>query len=279
MLESVTMEAVLDRANLQAAYLAVKANGGAPGVDGMEVEELRAHWERHGDVLLGKLLGGTYHPAAVRGVEIPKPKGGKRLLGIPTVLDRMIQQALLQALSPVFDAGFSEASYGFRPNRSAHDAVRAAQGFVAAGKQWVVDIDLKNFFDQVDHDRVMAFVGRKVRDKRVLRLIGEYLRASRQEPDGRRVARTAGTPQGGPLSPLLANIYLDPLDQELAKRGVSFVRYADDIAIFAASQRAAERILQSVIEWLEKGIGAGDQPGEKRHGTKRARQLARVPAL
>lgn len=255
MLESVTMEAVLDRANLQAAYLAVKANRGAPGVDGMEVAELCAHWERHGDVLREKLLGGTYRPAAVRGVEIPKPQGGQRLLGIPTVLDRMIQQALLQALGPVFDAGFSEASYGFRPNRSAHDAVRAAQGFVAAGKKWVVDIDLKKFFDQVDHDRVMALVGRKVRDKRVLRLIGEYLRAPRQEPDGRRVARTAGTPQGGPLSPLLANIYLDPLDQELARRGVSFVRYADDIAIFAASPRAAERILQSVIEWLEKELG------------------------
>ena len=204
MLQAVTMEAVVDRENLTAAYLAVKANAGAPGVDGMEVGEIRAYWQRHGELLRKKLLGGTYRPAAVRGVAIPKPKGGERLLGIPTVLDRMLQQALLQVLGPVFDAGFSDSSYGFRPHRSAHDAVRAAQGYIAAGKQWVVDIDLKNFFDQVNHDRLMAFVSRKVEDKRVLRLIGAYLRAPRQEPDGRQVARTQGTPQGGPLSPLLA---------------------------------------------------------------------------
>lgn len=255
MLEAVTMEAVVDRENLRAAYQAVKANRGAPGVDGMEVGEIRAHWQQHGEVLRERLLSGKYRPAAVRGVEIPKPKGGQRLLGIPTVLDRMIQQALLQVLGPVFDAGFSASSYGFRPQRSAHDAVRAAQGHIAAGKKWVVDIDLKNFFDQVDHDRLLTFVGRKVRDKRVLRLIGAFLRAPRQEPDGGQVARTKGTPQGGPLSPLLANIYLDPLDRELARRGVAFVRYADDIAIFASSVRAAERILQSVIEWLEKELG------------------------
>lgn len=209
------------------------------------------HWES----IKAKLLEGKYCPAAVRAVDIPKASGGKRQLGIPTVMDRMIQQALNQALRPTFEEGFSESSYGFRPGRNAQDAVRTAQGYVAGGKSWVVDIDLKNFFDQVNHDRLMTMVGRKVRDKRVLRLIGDYLRAPLQRADGSREARKAGTPQGGPLSPLLANIYLDPLDKELEKRGVAFVRYADDIAIFATSERAAGRILGSVIEWLEKELG------------------------
>jgi group II intron reverse transcriptase/maturase len=167
----------------------------------------------------------------------------------------MIQQAIQQAMGPTFEEGFSDSSYGFRPMRSAHGAVRKAQGYVVAGKQWVVDIDLKSFFDQVNHDRLMTMVGRKVRDKALLRLIGEYLRAPMQHSDGSRQARKAGTPQGGPLSPLLANIYLDPLDKELESRGVAFVRYADDIAIFASSQRAAQRILESVIEWLKKELG------------------------
>jgi group II intron reverse transcriptase/maturase len=167
----------------------------------------------------------------------------------------MIQQAILQEMGPTFEEGFSESSYGFRERRSAHDAVRQAREYVAAGKKWVVDIDLKNFFDQVNHDRLMTMVARKVRDKRLLRLIGDYLRAPMQRADGSREGRKAGTPQGGPLSPLLANIYLDPLDKELEKRGVAFVRYADDIAIFASSERAAERILQSIVEWLEKELG------------------------
>lgn len=255
MLEEVTMENVLREENLRAAYLAVKANGGAPGIDGMKVGEMKAHLVKHGESIKAKLLAGKYRPAAVRAVEIPKASGGKRQLGIPTVMDRMIQQALNQALTPTFEEGFSESSYGFRPRRSAHDAVRKAQGYVAAGKSWVVDIDLKNFFDQVNHDRLMTMVGRKVRDKRVLRLIGDYLRAPLQRADGSREARKAGTPQGGPLSPLLANIYLDPLDKELEKRGVAFVRYADDIAIFAASERAALRIGESVMGWLEKELG------------------------
>lgn len=250
-----TMERVVEKENLRAAYLAVKANGGAPGIDGMGVGEMQAHIGKHWDSIEVKLLAGKYRPAAVRAVEIPKPNGGKRQLGIPTVMDRMIEQALHQALSPIFEEGFSESSYGFRPGRSAHDAVRAAQGYVVAGKSWVVDIDLKNFFDQVNHDRLMTMVGRKVRDKRVLKLIGEYLRAPMQRADGSREARKAGTPQGGPLSPLLANIYLDPLDKELENRGVAFVRYADDIAIFAGSERAAVRILESVVEWLERELG------------------------
>lgn len=255
MLNEVTMERVVNPENLRAAYLAVKANGGSPGVDGMEVEEMAEHLRKHGGTIVGKLREGSYQPAAVRAVEIPKASGGKRLLGIPSVMDRMIQQAIHQEMGPTFEEGFSESSYGFRPMRSAHDAVKAGQEFVAAGKRWVVDIDLKSFFDQVNHDRLMTMIGRKVRDKRVLSLIGRYLRAEMQHGDGSREARKAGTPQGGPLSPLLANIYLDPLDKELEKRGVSFVRYADDIAIFVSSPRSAQRILESVVEWLKKELG------------------------
>lgn len=254
-LEEVTMEKVLERENLTAAYRAVKANGGAAGIDGMGVEQMAEHIRKHWGSIEAKLLDGKYRPAAVRAVEIPKANGGQRQLGIPTVMDRMIQQAVKEALTPTYEESFSEGSYGFRPNRSAHDAVRAGQGFVAEGKSWVVDIDLKNFFDQVNHDRLMTMIGGRVRDKRVLRLIGDYLRAPLQRADGSREERKAGTPQGGPLSPLLANIYLDALDKELEKRGVAYVRYADDIAIFAGSQRAAERILESVIEWLKKNLG------------------------
>jgi RNA-directed DNA polymerase len=255
MLNEVTMERVVSPENMRAAHLAVKANGGAPGVDGMEVQEMEKHLHEHWEKIQSKLLEGRYQPAAVRAVEIPKASGGVRGLGIPTVLDRMIQQAIHQEMGPTFEEGFSENSYGFRPGRSAHDAVRAGQGFVASGKKWVVEIDLKSFFDQVNHDRLMTMIGRKVRDKRVLSLIGRYLRAEMQRGEGSREARGAGTPQGGPLSPLLANIYLDPLDKELEKRGVSFVRYADDITIFVSSPRSAERILESVVRWLKKELG------------------------
>lgn len=255
MLNEVTMEGVVSSENMRAAYLAVKTNGGASGVDGMEVGEMKEHLRQHWESIRGKLMAGGYQPAAVRAVAIPKASGGRRLLGIPTVIDRMIQQAIHQAMGPTFEEGFSASSYGFRPKRSAHDAVRAGQGFVARGKKWVVDIDLKSFFDQVNHDRLMTKIGRKVRDKRVLALIGRYLRADMQSADGRREARKAGTPQGGPLSPLLSNIYLDALDKELEKREVSFVRYADDISIFASSPRSAQRILESVVEWLRKELG------------------------
>ena len=187
-------------------------------------------------------------------MQIPKPNGGVRTLGIPNVLDRLIEQGIQQELSPLWETEFSEHSYGFRPGRNAHQAVSAAQGYVKAGKQWVVDIDLKSYFDEVNHDKLMARVSRKVRDKRLLRLIGDYLRAPMQTPDGKQQPRNKGTPQGGPLSPLLANIYLDPLDKELEKRGLAFVRYADDIAIFVSSERSAERVKQSVMEWIEKHL-------------------------
>jgi len=270
--EPVTLESVLAKENLNAAWAQVKANAGAAGVDGLEVEGSQAHLRAHWTQIEAVLLAGRYQPEAVRAVTIPKANGGERTLGIPTVLDRLIQQAIHRQLSPVWEPGFSEYSYGFRPGRSAHDAVRTAQGFVAAGKRWVVDIDLKSFFDRVGHDQLMSRVASKVRDKRLLRLIGDYLRAPLQTPDGRQEQRLQGTPQGGPLSPLLANIYLDPLDKELEQRGLSFVRYADDLAIFVSSPRSAERVKASVIAWIEQhlkvevnrdksGSGPSDQSG------------------
>ena len=253
-MEAATLEAVLSKENLKAAWLTVKANQGAAGVDGMDVEQTARHLREHWDTIAGKLREGTYQPAAIRAVDIPKPQGGVRTLGIPNVQDRLIQQALHQALSPLWDAEFSDHSYGFRANRSAQDAVRAAQGYIQAGKTWVVDIDLQGFFDEVNHDVLMHRVRQKVGDKRVRRLIGEYLRAPMQTAEGRKRKRLKGTPQGGPISPLLANLYLDPLDKELERRGVSFVRYADDIAIYASSPRSAQRILESVIGWIEKNL-------------------------
>jgi len=249
-----TLERVLERENLRAAWLAVKANGGAPGVDRMDVEQSAEHIREHWEKIEAKLLAGEYRPAAVRMVEIPKASGGKRVLGIPTLLDRMIQQAIHQVLTPEWEAEFSKHSHGFRVGRSAHDAVREAQSYVQAGKKWVVDVDLKSFFDQINHDKLMDLVSCHVQDKLLKRLIGRYLKAPMQSADGTKHKRQRGTPQGGPFSPLLANIYLDPLDKELEKRGVSFVRYADDIAIFASSARSAERILQSIVAWIEKNL-------------------------
>lgn len=249
--EEVMLENVLEAQNLRRSWKAVKANAGAAGVDGRDIEQTRKHLKTHWAEIARKLKAGDYRPGAVRAVPIPKANGGVRTLGIPNVQDRLIQQAILQVLSPVFEPGMSEHSYGFRPGRSAHDAVNAARSYVKAGKTWVVDIDLKSFFDHVNHDKLMHAVSREVRDKRLLRLIGDYLRAPMQGADGGRKARGRGTPQGGPLSPLLANVYLHPLDCELARRGVAFVRYADDIAIFASSERAAQRILGSVVAWIE----------------------------
>ena len=250
----VTLESVLEAGNLKRAWKAVKANAGAAGVDGRDIQQTGSHLKAHWESIAQKLKAGQYQPGAIRAVPIPKPNGGTRTLGIPNVQDRLIQQAILQSLTPVFDPGMSEHSYGFRPRRSAHNAIDAARAYVAAGKTWVVDIDLKSYFDQINHDKLMRAVACQVRDKPLLRLIGDYLRAPMQEPDGNKRARHSGTPQGGPLSPLLANIYLHPLDVELEKRGVAFVRYADDIAIFAGSERAAKRLLASVVKWIEEEL-------------------------
>jgi len=252
--EPATLEAVLGKDNLNAAWKAVKANRGAAGVDGRDIGQTERYLQQEWTRIEAEILTGRYKPGAVRAVQIPKPNGGIRTLGIPNVVDRLIEQGIHQELSPLWETEFSEHSYGFRPGRNAHLAVSAAQGYIKAGKQWVVDIDLKSYFDEVNHDKLMAMVSRKVRDKRLLRLIGDYLRAPMQTPDGKQQPRSKGTPQGGPLSPLLANIYLDPLDKELEKRGLAFVRYADDIAIFVASERSAERVKASVIEWIEKHL-------------------------
>ena len=219
----------------------------------MTVEELEGHFERHREKIVGKLLAGRWTPSPVKRVELPKPGGGVRKLGIPTVVDRLIQQALLQALTPIFDPTFSERSYGFREGRSAHDAVRAAQGYVREGKSWVVDIDLEKFFDRLNHDILMVRIAKVIRDKRVLRLIGRYLRVGALV-EGKREPSRAGAPQGGPLSPLLANIYLDPLDRELERRGLSFCRYADDCNIYVGSGAAAERVAESICAWIEKRL-------------------------
>jgi group II intron reverse transcriptase/maturase len=247
------MEQVVTQDNATAAWLAVKRNGGAPGIDGMTTQQLSDHVRQHWETIRGKLLAGTYVPSPVRRVEIPKPNGGVRLLGIPTVLDRWIQQMLLQKLQAIFDPTFHAHSFGFRPGKSAHDAVRAAQSFVQAGKDWVVDMDITKFFDRVNHDILMNRIGQTIRDKRVLGLIGRYLRAGVMV-EGLVQASEEGTPQGGPLSPLLANIYLDALDRELEQRGLAFSRYADDCNIYVSSQRSAQRVLVSLTEWIAKHL-------------------------
>jgi RNA-directed DNA polymerase len=258
------LEAILSRENMMAALRRVTANKGAPGVDGLPVEQLRAHLVTQWPRIREDLLAGRYRPAPVRGVEIPKPGGGVRLLGIPTVVDRLIQQAMHQVLMPLFDPGFSDSSFGFRPGRSAHQAVLAAQSHMAAGRRWVVDIDLEKFFDRVNHDVLMARVARQVADKRVLRLIRRYLQAGLLL-DGLATARREGTPQGGPLSPLLSNILLDDLDKELERRGHAFCRYADDCNIYlcvvAACRRAADgRALPLSV----RAFAAGSQPRQER---------------
>ena len=248
------MEQVVARANMWAALRRVEQNKGAPGVDSMRVQDLREHLKVSWEATRAALLNGTYEPKPVRRVEIPKPVGGKRLLGIPTVTDRLIQQALLQVLQPLFDPTFSEHSYGFRPGRSAHDAVKAAKGHIEAGYDWVVDLDLEKYFDRVQHDKLMARVARKVGDKRVLRLIRRYLQAGVMI-NGVCLATEEGTPQGGPLSPLLANIMLDDLDRELTARGHRFCRYADDCNVYVRSQRAGQRVMTSVRSFLEGRLG------------------------
>ena len=252
MYESLMEEVVSDK-NLSAAIGAVKRNDGAPGIDHMTAAQVESHLQMHWAKIRAKLLEGKWVPSPVRRVEIPKPNGGTRMLGIPTVVDRVLQQMLLQSLTPIFDPSFSEHSYGFRPGRSAQDAVRAAQKYAQEGKDWVVDIDITRFFDHVNHDILMGRIGQVIRDKRVLQLIGKYLRRGAMV-DGLVEASVEGTPQGGPLSPLLANIYLDALDKELERRGHRFCRYADDANIYVGSESAAERTLASIQSWIEKHL-------------------------
>jgi len=244
------LEAVLKRENVLRAWERVKANKGAAGIDGRSIAETR-QWLREDGwaVTREQLRAGTYRPQPVRPVQIPKPDGGVRELGIPTVLDRMIQQALLQVLTPLFDPQFSKSSYGFRPKRGAHDALRQAKQYVAEGRGWVVDLDLEKFFDRVNHDKLMTRVARRVQDSRVLGLIRSYLEAGVMK-DGVCVRREDGTPQGGPLSPLLANIMLDDLDRFLEKRGHRFCRYADDCNVYVRSKRSGERVMAAMRRYL-----------------------------
>ena len=250
-LDSATVAQVLDKENLQKAWKQVKANKGAPGVDNMTIEEFPEYVFRHWEEIKTALLEGTYQPSPVRRVEIPKDSGGTRPLGIPTVLDRVIQQAIAQVLTPVFDPHFSEDSYGFRPHRSAHHAVRKIEKDVRQGYRYAVDLDLEKFFDTVDHDILMSRVARRVRDKRILRLIGRYLRAG-VVVNGRLCRTVRGVPQGGPLSPFLSNILLDDFDKELEKRKHRFARYADDSIILVKSHRAGVRVMAGITQYLEK---------------------------
>jgi RNA-directed DNA polymerase len=244
------MEAVVERENMVRALRQVETNKGSAGVDGVSVANLRASLREHWPRIREELLEGRYQPQPVRKVEIPKPGGkGMRQLGIPTVMDRLIQQALNQVMQPIFDPGFSGSSYGFRPGRSAHQAVLRARDYASAGRRWVVDMDLEKFFDRVNHDILMARLARKIGDKRVLKLIRRYLQAGVMA-GGAVSPRTEGTPQGGPLSPLLSNILLDDLDKELEERGHAFCRYADDCNIYVKSKRAGQRVLESLTRFL-----------------------------
>ena len=245
------MERVVARGNMRAAWKRVKGNGGSPGTDGMTVEAAPAYLKAHWPVIARALLEGAYEPRPVLRRSIPKSDGGMRELGIPTVLDRLIQQAILQVLQPMFDPTFSEASYGFRPGRRAHDAVCRAQQYIQEGRRIVVDVDLERFFDRVNHDVMMSRLARRIEDRRLLRLIRRYLEAGVMA-GGVETRRHEGTPQGGPLSPLLANVLLDEVDKELERRGHAFVRYADDCNVYVQSRRAGERVMQSLVRLYAK---------------------------
>ena len=247
-------ELVLRHSNMQAAWKQVRANKGAAGIDGMSIDEF-PEWAKHGRwrAVVNELRADRYQPLPVRRVEIDKPDGGKRQLGIPTVIDRVIQQAIAQVLTPIFDSGFSDHSFGFRPNRNGQQAVQQVQSIIKEGRRVAVDVDLSKFFDRVNHDLLLTHLGYKVKDKRLLRLIGRYLRAGVIDNQLYRES-LEGVPQGGPLSPLLANIMLDPLDKELERRGHKFARYADDFTILVKSKRAGERVLHSVSNYLQNRL-------------------------
>jgi RNA-directed DNA polymerase len=249
--EGMSMEVVLEDGNLRRALKRVRQNKGAPGIDGMTVDDLAPHLITEWARIREELLTGTYRPAAVRSHDIPKPGGGTRTLGIPTVLDRFIQQALLQVLQPIYDKTFSDHSHGFRPGRSAHDAVRSAQRYIQEGRRWVVDIDLEKFFDRVNHDILMGRLARRIGDGRLLGLIRRYLEAGMMA-NGIATERYMGTPQGGPLSPLLANVLLDEIDQKLEMRGQAFARYADDLRVFVKSKRAGDRVMRTLVQLFGK---------------------------
>jgi RNA-directed DNA polymerase len=247
------MEAVCERENLKAALKQVKANKGSPGVDGMTVVGIKDYLKQHWPAIREQLLNGTYEPKPVRRVEIPKPDGGVRKLGIPTVLDRFIQQAVMQVLQRRWDRTFSDHSYGFRPGRSAHQAVAQAQQYIAEGHGWCVDLDLEKFFDRVNHDKLMGQIAKRVEDKRLLKLIRAFLNAGVME-NGLVSPSVEGTPQGGPLSPLLSNLVLDELDRELERRGHRFVRYADDCNIYVSSERAGQRVMESITQFITQRL-------------------------
>ena len=247
------LEQIMDRRNIEKALLQVERNKGVGGVDGMQTDELRDYLNTHYQGLRQSILAGTYQPAAVRKVEIPKPQGGVRMLGIPTVTDRLLQQAISQWLSQFYEPYFSKGSYGFRPKRNAHQCVLQAQEFLSEGKTYIIELDLEKFFDKVNHDKLMTLLMRKVTDKGTLKLIRQYLRSGIME-GGVVSQRTEGTPQGSPLSPLLSNIILDELDKELESRGHSFVRYADDCSIYVKSEKSANRVLLSITKYIETGL-------------------------
>ena len=265
------MEEVCKRENCWQAYKRVKANKGSPGIDGMKVGDLSGYLKQHWPTIREQLLKGTYRPQPVRRVEMPKPDGGVRKLSIPTVMDRLIQQAVMQVLQRRWDPTFSEHSHGFRPKRSAHQAVAKAQQYIADGNRWMVDLDLEKFFDRVNHDKLMAAIARRVADKRMLRLIGAFLKVGVME-NGLVSPAEEGTPQGGPLSPLLSNIVLDELDRELERRKHRFVRYADDCNIYVRSRRAGQRVMNSVTGFLTRRLklkvneakSAVARPGERK---------------
>jgi group II intron reverse transcriptase/maturase len=244
------LEEILDRRNIEKAVVQVETNKGAAGIDGMQCSELRSYITTQWQSLRQNILEGNYEPRPVRKVEIPKPQGGKRMLGIPTVMDRMLQQAIAQWLTPMYEPEFSKRSYGFRPNRNAHQAVLQAEQYLTEGKIWVIEMDLENFFDRMNHDRLMQKLSRKVTDKRTLKLIRSYLTSGIME-GGVISTRSEGTPQGSPLSPILSNIVLDELDKELEKRSHAFVRYADDVSIYLSSETSAKRVMTGITKYTE----------------------------